>query len=542
MKAKEALMNKIKYCVITVSALLHQYLTYVSDKHIFTADPQTNLTDYVICKICAFIVSWFFFYLLWELFVSKDGFIRHGGRSLNTFSSVIVSALPYLFVMAAVSFIKLRSGYLSNDETLIYENAVNLVHYTWFYYITTYYYIISLMLIPHMYAPIFIKLIIEYLVIGYTLMRSGDYFRSRSSDPLIGKPLKIGYGFILILLFLMYPVIAYTTSAHRLPVYFLLYLYMTVMLIFDRLEHRALTVPGLVTLLILGPVLTQWRTEGIYLAVLIPILAFITYDRIKISDERTVRLKDRRIAVLFVLAFYISQYIISVPQNGIIARELGAAADDRMKPFYAYTITNMVRNGLDRNKNADDLAVVDRYISLDSIDAINDYYGDINYEDVLILYQPGFIGVREDAGVTEYYNFTAALKNIFRNNPNVFLRTRIGAFNYAALPYHITHEGSGIRALAGLAVSTVKTVSYNLYIPLFILMFILIYSLIRGRWFTFLLTGGLIAHWFIVFILAPASYFKYYFPVYITAYLYLFLLIAAGIYNRRHSEKIQILR
>ena len=161
---------------------------------------------------------------------------------------------------------------------------------------------------------------------------------------------------------------------------------------------------------------------------------------------------------------------------------------------------------------------------------------------MLILYQPGFVGVREEAGVTEYYDFVLALKRIFKNNPQVFLRTRIGAFIYAALPFHITFSGLTPGALVSFAVSIVKTISYNLFIPLIVILFLCLYSLARGRWFTFFTTGGLLAHWFIVFILAPASYFKYYFPVYIIAYLYLFLIIIAGLYNRRHSAKIKILQ
>ena len=501
--------------------------------------------------------------MLWQLLADSGSLFRSRGTKSNTVTRVFRSALPYLVVMIPVCFIKLRSGYLSNDETLIYENAISLTHYTWFYYITTYYYIISLMIIPHMYAPIFMKLIIEYLVIGYTVLRASDYFDIRSSQPFISRPVKIGYGALTMLLFILYPVIAYTTSAHRLPIYFLLYLFMTVILLFDRLEQAALTPVRLATLIILGAVLTQWRTEGIYLIAIIPILIYISYSELSLviphysgdreerkrknapvfyTEKKTVRIKEKRSFVLLLLLWIAVQYLFSVPQNGFIAREMGAAADDRMKPFYAYTITNMYRNGLDMSKNASDLAVVDRYISLESLDAISEYYGDINYEDVLILYQPGFTGVREDAGVTEYYEFTAALKRIFRNNPKIFLRTRIGAFVYAALPYHITFGNSGIKGLASFIISIIKTISYNLFIPLLILLFICLYSLARSRWFTFFLSGGLLSHWFIVFILAPASYFKYYFPVYITAYLYLLLIIIAGLHNRKHATKIKILQ
>jgi hypothetical protein len=314
------------------------------------------------------------------------------------------------------------------------------------------------------------------------------------------------------------------------------------MLLFDRLEQAELTKTRFITLIILGCILTQWRTEGIYLLVLLPILTYLAYNNITITSKKLLKLHDKKVFAAFVILFLICQYIVSIPQNGLIAKEMGAAADDRMKPFYAYTITNMYRNGLDLDKNADDLAIVDRYISLESLDKINDYYGDINYEDVLILYQPGFVGVREEAGVTEYYDFVLAVKNIFKNNPKIFLRTRIGAFIYAALPFKITYTGNDVRSLAAFAVSIVKAIAYNLFIPLLIALFICLYSLARNRWFSFFVSGGLLAHWFIVFILAPASYFKYYFPVYITAYLYLFLVIIAGLYNRHHSTKIKIIQ
>ena len=535
-------MNKVKYAIITILTVIHQAVTGIADLKIFTVQVSANPVDYLICKICACIASWGFFYMLWQLFLEKDGIFSEKKENRNTVSRVVIKALPYLVIMIPICVIKMRSGYLSNDETLIYENAITLTHYTWFYYITTYYYIVSLMLIPHMYAPIFVKLIIEYLTIGYVVLRSSDYFAARQSEPFIKKPVNIGYGALIIILFVLYPVIAYTTSAHRLPIYFLLYLLLITMLLFDRLDQAALTIPRLFTIIILGCILTQWRTEGIYLLVLIPILVLLCYENIHLTKAKALKVKNKKVFAVSLVIFLICQYLVSIPQNGLFARELGAAADDRMKPFYAYTITNMYRNGLDMDKNAEDLKIVDKYISLESLDKISDYYGDINYEDVLILYQPGFIGVREEAGVTEYYDFANALRRIFKNNPQVFLRTRIGAFIYAALPFHITFTGFTPGGLVSFAVSLVKTVSYNLFIPLILILFLCLYSLARGRWFTFFTTGGLLAHWFIVFILAPASYFKYYFPVYITAYLYLFLIIIAGLYNRKHHTKIKILQ
>ena len=65
-------------------------------------------------------------------------------KRAEALKQVLLCALPYLPVLIAVACIKLPQGYLSNDETLIVASALHLEHYTWFYYLTTYFYISSL--------------------------------------------------------------------------------------------------------------------------------------------------------------------------------------------------------------------------------------------------------------------------------------------------------------------------------------------------------------------------------------------------------------
>ncbi|HAG68776.1 MAG TPA: hypothetical protein DCL38_02235 [Lachnospiraceae bacterium] len=491
------------YIITALFAMLHLAVTFYTDRFVFSVPPSVNPTDYIICKLLAFAALYALYYGVYLVFFDRTG----KGKELRR---ILLCAAPYLIVIAAVSAVKLKAGYLSNDEALIYQNAVTLTHYTWFYYITTFFYITALMLIPYMYGPIFLKLIIELLIVGYVVYRVGKYF---------GR----AYGYAAYLLFLLYPVLAYTTSAHRLPIYFLVYLYLMVMLMFDGLEGRELSPGKEAWIIFLSAVLTQWRTEGIYFAVISVILMFISYPG----------LRSRKNAVILITACIAVQYIVSVPQNGFTANELSAKADDRMKPFYAYTVTNMFRNGLDREKNSKDIEIIDRYLSVEAIDAINEYYGDINYEDVLILYAEGFVGVREEADTEDFFNYAAACKRLFVNNVDVLLRTRWGAFCYAALPYHISFQGTGLKELASFAISVVKTVSYNLFIPVSVIIVLCIYALFKKRWFTFFATGGLIAHFMIVFVLAPASYFKYYFPVYIMAYLYVMLIIMRLVQRRR---------
>ncbi|MBO4905033.1 MAG: hypothetical protein J5367_07395 [Lachnospiraceae bacterium] len=463
------------------------------------------VTDYRICMVIAAILLIVFIYGVISLI-----FLRNEYH--NRLLGVIKCALPYLPVIIAVLCIKLPQGFLTNDEYSIYYDATNLIHDTWFNYMTVYFYIVSLIIFPFTYGPIIMKVIIEFFVVGYCVYRSQGFFGKR-------------VGSLMYILFLLYPVIAYTTSAHRLPVYFLIYLALFVKIIFDRLEKRDITFVQAVLVLFSGAVLTQWRTEGIYLLVLVPILMFMAYPGLR-------KVKS----ALFVIAGYlIIQYVLWIPQNGISANGLDSAANDRMKPFYAYTITNMYRNGLDTKANAADLEIVDRYLSVDVIEKINEHYGDINYEDVLILYKDGFIGVRPEAGDKEFAAYSEALGRIFVNNPGVFAATRWGAFCYAALPYHIEFSGTGLRELASFAISIVKTTAYNLFIPVTFMMAALVYCLIKRDWFDLFVFGGLAAHWFIVLVLAPASYFKYYFPVYIISYFYMIFVLMR--YLAKNKEK-----
>ena len=485
--------------IALVLAFVHSCITFFTDPYVFTTPAGEHLFNYVVCKLVLFIFLFFIYRAL----------IFHSPATVEILG---YSAL-YLIPLAAVMVFKLPQGFLSNDETLIFAEAGRLADYTWFYYLTTYYYIVTMMLIPSWLGPVLVKVAIQLLVCGYVVFRVRHYLDKK-------------YGCFMYLAFLIPPVLAYTTSAHRIPVYFLLYAFMVFSLLMDRLENREIRVPKLIWLLILGAVLTQWRTEGIYLAGILPILMLLTYPS----------LRNVRKALIMIGLYIFIQYLVQIPQNGVLPMRMNDKAENRMGPFYAYTVTNMFRNGLNREKNREALELVGRYLDIAVIEAINADLGDINYEDVLILYYPGYTGLKEGATDEDYKAYVSGCKELFLNNPDVFMRTRLGAFNYAATPYSIEWKEGGIKGFALFLVSIVKTIAYNVYVPFALLIAGLIYALIRRRWWTFFLGGGLMCHWFIVFILAPASYFKYYFPLYFTVYAMSVFVVDGLIYSQRRQE------
>ncbi|MCR4891340.1 MAG: hypothetical protein K5989_04040 [Lachnospiraceae bacterium] len=498
---KSTVLAKIKENRIPlILSLIHWIITFFTDRMVFTVAPLSQPLQYIPCKILLLLLLFF----CWRAILKP---------SENT-KKILKFALLYFIPIIAVLIFKLPEGFLSNDESLIFAEASALSNYTWFSYLTTWYYIICMMLIPSWLGPILVKVAIQVLVAGYCVFRLSSYLDFR-------------YGKFLYLPFLIPPVLAYTTSAHRIPVYFLLYIFLIFSLLMDKVEKKAISLSKLFWLLPLGAVLTQWRTEGIYLAISLPILLLLSYQE----------LRKKKSCLLLILFSLLAQYIVSVPQNGLLPSRMDDKANNRMAPFYAYTVTNMYRNGLNLEENAEDLEKIDRYLDLSIVEDINRELGDINYEDVLILYYPGFTGVRENATGEDYLAYTEGCKNLFFKNPGVFFRTRIGALHYSAMPYRIEWTQGGAKGLALFLVSIVKTLAYCLYPALLLLVILALYSLIKRRWFTFFMTGGLCGHFLIVFVLAPASYFKYYFPIYMTMYFYLALILISAVRNHFHPEE-----
>lgn len=505
------------------AATVHFILTFFTDRSVFEALretpfyrlPQDKLAYYLACKAALFVLLYYIY--KWVSIVYSDILRAIRKRALMPSDSsphykVFLYGLIYFIPIAAVMVFKLPQGFLSNDETLIFAEASALNQYTWFYYLTTFYYIITMMLIPSWLGPILVKVALQVITCGYCVHR----FRGRFKTPL---------SFLVYLPFMMFPVLAYTTSAHRIPVYYLLYLLFWVVLFFDRLENKKPNVSRIFWLTFCAALLTQWRTEGIYMVLFGMILILLAYPCLTGFTGKTF---DKKQLVKFIVIFMLMQYAVSIPQNGALPMRMQDKADNRMGPFWAYTITNMYRNGLDLEKNKNDLELVYRYLDKNVLKSINEDLKDINYEDTLILYYPGYTGVIEGATPDDYNAYVEGCRNIFKNNPGVFLKTRWGAFCYAALPYHLVFDQGPLKG----AFFAFKALSYNLFIPCILLLILFVMALVKKRWMEASAAAALLCHGFIVFILAPASYFKYYLPVYMCTYFALWALIVCTVISK----------
>lgn len=193
----------------------------------------------------------------------------------------------------------------------------------------------------------------------------------------------------------------------------------------------------------------------------------------------------------------------------------------RALPFFEYLITSMERNGLDKEKNAEDLAIVDRYISVEAIHELNERQGDYNYNDNIIIYS-GLVPGATDQDKVDFQN---AVIRLMIHNPLVYIRSQIGAW------LHISNAFQYERTL-----DYASNIFKNLYVPTAWLIGLWVYLLVKKQWCYWFITSGHLCHMAITTALLPASYFKYYYSEYMYAALTATLAVCFLVKRRREKK------
>ena len=407
-------------------------------------------------------------------------------------------ALPLFALVTLIWAVTDSWPILYGDQRSILDAAARYdVLGGFFHYLTLWLPMTALNLVPVATSPVIFKILLISLGVGWCVWR----LRRLTGSRLV---------WLLYLPFLLPPGLYLSYNIHRIPYYAVLYLVFSCRLLCDRLEERSLTRGGLALLCLMAAALTQWRVEGIYLLVLAPVLIWLCY-RPRWSRKQT---------ALALALFLAAQGLVRLPQS--VAGRDGLDPGSRAMPLYEYLITGMERKGLDKEKNAEDLAIVDRYIDLEALHAMNEELGDYCYNDNLILYY----GMRPDPSEADKAAFRGAVTRIVLHNPLVYIRSQLAAW------VHISEQTYHDRKL-----DEVANIFQRLYLPtlwLFVLFFL---ALRRRDWLCFFLTGGHLLHMAITTALLPASYFKYYYSELLYAALTAILLLSLALQRRREKRR-----
>ena len=412
-------------------------------------------------------------------------------------SSTLLYALPvFLPVTALWAFSNAWPLGVGDQYNILFSAFSYYTFGGFFFYLTTWLPMLAMNILPFAAFAVVFKIFTISLGAGYCVYRLRRVTGSWAA-------------LLIYFPFLVPPGLYLSYNIHRIPSYAVLYLVISCKLLCDRMEGRTLSRGDYVLLCLALAALTQWRSEGVYLLILGPILLFFAY-RPKLT---------RRQIALALAVFYAAELLVWYPQS----RENEMDAGDRSMPLFESLITGMERKGLDKEKNAADLAIVDRYIDLEALHALNEELGDYCYNENLILYY----GMRPNPSDADKAAFREAMVRIVLHNPLVYIRNQIACWN------HISQEQYHDRKLDELA-----NIFQSQYLPTLWLFALWIWLLVRKKWSAWFLTSAHLGHMAITTALLPAAYFKYYYSEYL--YAFLTAALALGLLlRRRRARKAQ---
>ena len=494
--------NKLgkKYITIVLIALGYWLFSFFLERKIFVVSNIKNrIFTYIMIKALVFIVLVLFLCLLYN-------FIQ-GFKNRNSTFYIFLYSIPFIIIVAVLWRIFGKYPF-HGDENNIFQAAIKYSNMSGFFnYSTTYFYMISLQLIPFQWAVVIFKIILSGLVIGYIIYRLQVLTKTYYSW------LIYIFIFAVLLIFLVSGklridrAIDLLYNVHRMPMYAMLYLFCICKLFCDYLDNVRLDRKNFLILSVLLSILTQWRVEGIYLALMGVVLIVIAY-RIKFNVKTY---------SLMYVVFFIVQMIVYIPQMIETNLSQDNYNNHRLTHFYNYSITNMMRNGLDEEKNGEELNIIDEYVSIEKIKEINLLYGDDAYRDEYILF---YDGVRDNASEEVLLNYESAMNRIIFNNLDVFIVSQLEAFNYISCGY-------GLEAM----------LFSNLYLCFLIFLGSLVYFIIKRNYLGVAVILCMICHSAITTILLPAAYFKYYYMQYLISILFI-TYISCLILNKKLTYKM----
>lgn len=522
MKKKINKMNAISILV----ALIHTIITFFTDKMIFELN-SINIINYYFCKVLVFVIL----VLFWR-FVFKTIFKRS-----NDNIKYVKYFLIYILPMVVVLFLIWPGVWYGDDVYNFFNYAINTEYLYYLNYISTVFYIIGFMIFPCTSGAIILQTILFGIICSYIVKNCFDIFKN-----------KLVY--LLYVPFFLFHTIFYTFFANRPIMYGICYLFLIMYLIIENKKNNDFNFKKLIFISFVTAVVGFWRSESIYLIVAIPIFVFLIYH-LKFNIKNILKIGG---------VFIISFIIIALPQKIEEHRNDTGVPSSRNLPMFVSPLSYMLMQGLTGDNLDVDLENIDKVLDI----KLMTKYG--SYTDTPAIWNEG--GCIKKYTSDEYNLFLKSYINVMKNNFPLFLKTKTFTFanasgvyidNYSSKNLYnddndMLFERSDSKALFGYKVrqSTLKIIEgkfrdgqdtniiYRLFgnflIPMAFIGIIFVCSILKKNLFYFLISGMLIGHSCILFFTAPASYFMYYFNVYLCGWVIFIYLVIIYLSNKRRKR------
>lgn len=403
------------------------------------------------------------------------------------------------------------------DEFGILRDAKSLMPTFWQGYLTSVFYIFSLMLIPTPAGVVAVQCAVNAICMGYICEKA---------EKILGFRHKIW----MFLPFLAFPVLDSNMYPMRMSVYAFLELLLAVVFLSAIWEKRKFTKGEFVLVICLTALCSVWRTEGIYYCLWIPLVFLAVFWK----------KEDRKNKLWFVATTIVTTIVVMLPQT----------IGNKMISGDQYEITSMVLPiapllvEAEQNQDTKLITAIDEVLDTElMIQGYQQGKSGIN----IFWSEPELI--QKDYSTQEYSEFKSAYYQLIFKYPAVFFQERIETFlgsngvlmdttdlfesqdvaNYAEFRenYKGVHGISAKLRAAVLSILEVRSLEdYNQkgttffiiwsFLPQLVALIVAaILLLVKKQWSSLLVVLGVLAKVPLIFMTAPSLLFMYYYGIYL---------------------------
>lgn len=515
-------------------AFLHWLLTFATDRFFF----EYSLFSFGNSKECILsLYNWAVKAVFLILLVAGWQLLGKTVEKYKNKEKIARERLFYAgiyFLLMMILLLLVYPGAWRMDEFGILRDAKTLMPTFWQGYLTSYFYIFSLMLIPVPAGVVVVQNVVISLCVGFLGERAQ-------------RILHLKHRVWLLLPFLAFPVLDSNMYPMRMSVYVFLEASLAGVFLSSIMEKRKLTKKETWFAVLLTAVVAVWRTEGIYYILWIPVVYLVTFWKLESKKKK----------LQFIAITVLATIMLMIPQN------LG----NKMISGDQYEITSMVLPLAPllceaQEEQQEELDIIDKVIDVNIM--IQGY--ESGKSGISVFWsEPALI--KGNYTRQEYKEFKNAYYSLIEKYPVVFLKERVETFinsngilmnttelydtdevaNYVEFREEYTGgQGifTGVRKLV-LSILELRSITdynkklsvyyvvYSFLPQLLVLIAAAVFCFIRRKWSSLFILLGVLGKVPLIFITAPSLLFMYYYGIYLTgnvAFVY-------GIYLLHHKRK-----
>lgn len=530
---KKIKMSKSDIIAIVVATLIYIYSFFSTQNYFKFSFEEFNTFAwfrYLLIRISFLLIDFAI------VFYIKNKILKLINKDEST--KRLVRFFLIALLVNSIFLLLIWPGNWINDELGVLYNAKMFLYYSWQNYLTVIFYSLCLMLFPSAISII----LVQVIFISYSFAYFVNYVYER---------VKTKWIYLLYLILLLPPVIYNNMYPLRITMYtfiellFLTWLYKK----YKCKENLKIQDITLISLIIF--ILAFWRTEGIYYLALPIIIYFLFKDNKKIIVKCVIM---EIVAIIFVVSF---TFMDKDYDYEAYVKYKTTAFINPLSVLLQEELNGNVEESLEKINQVIDIKLLKENPS---------------YWNILVALDSSKGLYREN--ITEHFDgvMSAYFKIVLNNIPN-FIKQRIEVFNitngkyekennYYALngrsdfeeektniikedflgkPISNKVRNEFIKILRGEELDLIK-IFWNVKPVLLIMCILLVVLLIKRKIVEALLVFNLLGKSLLVFLTTPASFFMYYYPLYLEGSLIVCVcvirLIQKGLKNGKNKNNV----